>query len=86
MSRRARWGSTVPAASVPATVTVCFSGTETVSLARASVGVCGVEVVNFASGMAYINVDDKGNNNIIVHPGANHKLGFEMIEVKDPLF
>ena len=44
------------------------------------VGVCGVEVVNFASGTAYINVDDKGNNNIIVHPGANHKLGFEMIE------
>ena len=36
MSRRARWGSTVPAASVPATVTVCFSGTETVSLARAA--------------------------------------------------
>lgn len=44
------------------------------------VGISGVEVVNFASGTAYINVDDRGNNNIIVHPGANHKLSFEMIK------
>lgn len=40
----------------------------------------GVEVVETATGTAHITVDDQGENNIIVVPGANGKLTWEQIE------
>ncbi|WP_422671643.1 ribokinase [Billgrantia kenyensis] len=41
-------------------------------LARAGVDVSHVELVDEASGHAIIQVDDQGENAIILHPGANH--------------
>ncbi|MCC5881375.1 MAG: ribokinase [Halomonas sp.] len=41
-------------------------------LARAGVDVTHVELVDEASGHAIIQVDDRGENAIILHPGANH--------------
>ncbi|UYG01846.1 ribokinase [Halomonas sp. LR3S48] len=41
-------------------------------LARAGVDVTHVELVDEASGHALIQVDDRGENAIILHPGANH--------------
>ena len=42
------------------------------TLARAGVNVSGVELVSEASGHAIIQVDDQGENAILLHPGANH--------------
>ncbi|MGQ4879888.1 ribokinase [Billgrantia sp. LNSP4103-1] len=41
-------------------------------LARAGVDVTHVELVDEPSGHAIIQVDDHGENTIILHPGANH--------------
>lgn len=41
-------------------------------LARAGVDVSHVELVDEPSGHAIIQVDDQGENAIILHPGANH--------------
>lgn len=41
-------------------------------LARAGVDVTHVELVDEPSGHALIQVDDRGENAIILHPGANH--------------
>ncbi|MBB3330502.1 ribokinase [Halomonas campaniensis] len=42
------------------------------TLARAGVDVTGVELVDEPSGHAVIQVDDQGENAIILFPGANH--------------
>lgn len=40
-----------------------------------------IEVPNRASGIALINVDDQGENQIVVYPGANHHMTQDQVSV-----
>ena len=40
-----------------------------------------IEVPNQASGIALINVDDQGENQIVVYPGANHHMTQDQVSV-----
>lgn len=51
------------------------------NLETQGVDVSGVKVVDGVSGTAFINVSNKGKNNIIVCPGANYSLTPEDIEI-----
>ena len=53
-------------------------------LKAAGVDVSGVQVVSEPTGIALILVDDKGENQIVVVPGANHELQPDRIEVGAP--
>ena len=52
-------------------------------LREARVDLSGVQVVASATGIALILVDDEGENQIVVVPGANHALDPGRIEVGD---
>lgn len=45
-----------------------------------NVGITGVEYDEDDTGSAFIKVDEKGDNNIVVYPGANNNVTIEQIE------
>ena len=60
-------------------------GTRALQELRASgVDLSRVQVVDAATGIALILVDDEGENQIVVVPGANHALDPRRIEVGEP--
>lgn len=50
------------------------------ALKREGIDTTGVEVSKDITGTAFINVSNKGENNIVVYPGANRDLGIRQIE------
>lgn len=50
------------------------------SLKKEGIDATGVEVSNGITGTAFINVSSKGENNIVVYPGANKDLDIAQIE------
>jgi ribokinase len=54
------------------------------ALRAGGVDLSRVQVVRSPTGVAFILVDDEGENQIVVVPGANHALVPERIEVGDP--
>jgi ribokinase len=59
-------------------------GREALAELRGSTDLSGLQVVDAPTGVALILVDEAGENQIVVVPGANHALAAERIEVGEP--
>lgn len=50
------------------------------ALGRDGISGAGIKKADSATGNAFISVDSKGNNTIVVYPGANYELDMEWVE------
>jgi ribokinase len=61
-----------------------FGDRAVANLREAGVDLSRTQVVRTATGIALIFVDDKGDNQIVVVPGANHALDPQHVEIGEP--
>jgi ribokinase len=61
-----------------------FGSRATSELRAAGVDLAGLQLVEAPTGIALILVDETGENQIVVVPGANHSLGADEVEVGEP--